>query len=395
MRRAASGGVLGALFALMVAAATLCWVPSAAAQTAVATTETGAQISTSVPIEMSAGKIEPPPKVTELPACDETDRQAPALGATDNPQITNIEGGGKKYSYALPGDNGEYITVNEPPEGFEPLTATDQELQKWGFPPRPSNAAGMERWDELVGGYKEAHYHAACRQTDKAKAHSYLGEAEPSNWSGYEDVASNQRKWHGVFGRFYQPTNHGSCSTAARVASWVGLGGDPNYPGGERFFQAGTETRASGYTQGWIEWYSANHNFYYEPMTYKGGEQFVIEQGNYIRMSIYYNYELEIYYVYITNDHTGETELFEGHISRAFYDGGTAEWVDEAPGELPLLNFKEIGWYNAQTQNASNEVLPASSATYVKDEGGTKSNLTMWPGSMWSGENWTDFYYHC
>jgi hypothetical protein len=37
-----------------------------------------------------------------------------------------------------------------------------------------------------------------------------------------------------------------------------------------------------------------------------------------------------------------------------------------------------------------------TAANYEKDTAGySASNLTMWPGSIWGGENWTDFYYHC
>lgn len=356
-------------------------------------------VQSSFTVRTSSGSVVPPPAGTELPNCNEVDHQSRVLGATDDPQITKVEGGGKKYSYSLPGGTGEYVTVNEPPEGFNPLTASEKELQTWGFPPRPSNAAGVEEWKELVGGYKNAVYHEGCRQTSDEKDHRYLGESYSEIWSGYEDVApSNQMKWHGVFGRYYQPVNHGSCNANANVASWVGLGGDASQPGGERFMQAGTETNANGYVQGWIEWWTTGEiRYHYEPIIYKPtGEKFIVEEGNYILMSLYYNYELETYYVYITNDHTGETELIDGKIGHQFYDGNTAEWIDEAAGGLPLLNFHEIGWYNAQTQNGSNEVLPVTAYNYEKDTAGpSKSNLSMWPGAIWGGENWTDFFYHC
>jgi hypothetical protein len=356
-------------------------------------------VQSSFAVRTSSGAVLPPPAGSELPNCQEVDPQSRALGATDDPSITKIEGGGKKYTYALPDGLGEYMTVSEPPEGFDPLTASGKELQTWGFPPRPTNAAGIEQWKELVGPYREAEYHEGCRQTSEEQDHKYLGETYNGIWSGYEDVApNNQSKWHGVFGRYYQAVNHGSCKPNANVASWVGLGGDPNYPGGNRFMQAGTETEANGFVFGWIEWWTGAEeiHFSYEPIRSSNGQPFVVEEGNYILMSLYYNYEQETYYVYITNDHTGQTELIQGKIGHQFYDGDTAEWIDEAAGSQPLLNFHEINWYNAQTQNAANEVLPVTAYNYEKDLAGPGSgSKSMWPGTIWNGESWTDFYYHC
>jgi hypothetical protein len=307
------------------------------------TASAGAALS-SLPEATSAGTVAPPPAVTELPTCNEIDPQSRALSASEDPQITKIEGGGKKYSSALPGSSNEYVTVSEPPASFDPLTASAEELQTWGFAPRPTNKAGLEAWESFYGSYKQAKFHEGCLQTDPTKSHSYLGETFASNWSGYEDVSIlNQKRWHGVFGRYYQPTDHGSCSESAEIASWVGLGGDPNYPGGERFIQAGTETEANGYTQAWIEWWAKGFNSHYVITWKPTGEKFIVEEGNYIRMSVYYNYSLEEYYVYITNDHTGETELIQGPLGHQFYNGGTAEWIDEpANGTSRPLNFDEI-----------------------------------------------------
>jgi hypothetical protein len=106
--------------------------------------QAAALIQSSLPTQVSSGATQLPPNSTELPACNEVDKQSRALSATDNPQITAVMGGGRKLSYALPGASDEYLTINEPPSGFDPLTASDAELQNWGFPPRPSNAAGLE-----------------------------------------------------------------------------------------------------------------------------------------------------------------------------------------------------------------------------------------------------------
>jgi len=237
----------------------------------------------------------------------------------------------------------------------------------------------------MVGNYKEAPVLPACRQTEKHRG--FLGESLNYNWSGYEDVApGNLSKWHAVIGTFYQPYNHGSCAPGAAVASWVGLGGD--YTG--RFMQTGTEANASGQFNAWIEIYAGEYNFSYEI------PNFPIEATNYIRLYAGYNTSLQIAYFYITNDHTGQTVLTEWHIGPQFYDGSSAEWIDEAPGNLPLLNFGEITWWTNSTQNAANEVLPIDAANYYKDATWRENNhRTMRPGSLWNHQNFTDFFYTC
>jgi hypothetical protein len=193
-----------------------------------------------------------------------------------------------------------------------------------------------------------------------------------------------------VIGTFYNAYDHGSCSPAAAVASWVGLGGF--YTG--RFMQTGTELEANGILYPWIEIYAGNYNFSYEI------PNFPIQPQNYIRLYAGYNRFFEIAYFYITNDHTGQTLLTEWHIGPQFYDGSSAEWIDEAPyignSELPLLNFGEITWWSNTAQNENDEVLGVGALEYLKAapwHGG--NHRTSWPGAVWNYQNWTDFYYTC
>ncbi len=302
--------------------------------------------------------------------------------------MTKIAGGGTKYSYALPGSSDEYMTVNEPPKDFDPLKASDAELRAWGFPPRPSNAGGIEQWRELVGGFGESFVEPGCEQSKKS--HVYAGEAPNAYWSGIEDIEpGNTSAWKAVIGTFYEPYNHGSCKPSATVADWVGLGGD--YTG--RFMQTGTELTASGSRTAWIEIYAGSYNFsYYIP-------SFPIESGNYIRLYAGYNQSLKIAYFYITNDHTGQTVLTEWHIGPQFYDGSSAEWIDEAPstktGQLPLLNYGQVNWYSNTTQNFRDEIHPIDAAYYYADVSWHGNHPTQWPGGVWNHENFTDFYSTC
>jgi hypothetical protein len=45
------------------------------------------------------------------------------------------------------------VTSSRPPAGFDPLTASDDELQRYGFPPRPDAKKAPEaytQWQKLV-----------------------------------------------------------------------------------------------------------------------------------------------------------------------------------------------------------------------------------------------------
>ena len=40
--------------------------------------------------------------------------------------------------------------IGAPPSGFNPLTATDNELQQYGFPSRPSDAKELQEWETVM-----------------------------------------------------------------------------------------------------------------------------------------------------------------------------------------------------------------------------------------------------
>lgn len=69
-----------------------------------------------------------------------------SFAATDDETSVNIQeleydhvidfpDGGKDYVYIIEGIENHYLV---PPEGFNPLTATDEELDRYCFPDRPN-----------------------------------------------------------------------------------------------------------------------------------------------------------------------------------------------------------------------------------------------------------------
>jgi hypothetical protein len=65
--------------------------------------------------------------------------------------ITEFEDGGRDYVYII--DDIEHHCL-VPPEGFSPLTATDEELARYCFPPRPTDEAQLKQWENQMKYYK-------------------------------------------------------------------------------------------------------------------------------------------------------------------------------------------------------------------------------------------------
>ena len=84
------------------------------------------------------------------------------------------------------------ITAPEPfPRGFAPLTATSADLQKYGFPPRPSDPRHLERYKRVFAQLKnKGHYVAPTFRVNEETFHGKRGRRPTdatetsTNWSG-------------------------------------------------------------------------------------------------------------------------------------------------------------------------------------------------------------------
>ena len=159
-----------------------------------------------------------------------------------------------------------------PPSNFDPLTATDAELDQYGFAPRPSADLGeavMKSWQHratlqtrLVPQLQLSNkFHSPARITNPIKTTSGVIEGSSENWSGYviTDPANPFVKPRSqIEARFIVPKAAPGCASKADTyssANWVGIDGAFS----NDVFQAGTETDLncdSGPTSyAWIEWF--------------------------------------------------------------------------------------------------------------------------------------------
>jgi hypothetical protein len=159
-----------------------------------------------------------------------------------------------------------------PPASFNPLSASDAELDRYGFPPRPNRDLGADvlaQWQRrvmsqtrIVPQLKQTNtFHATVRNLKQIKATGGTVEANSENWSGYAIVdASNPFAKPGsqVEARYVVPKPASGCASGSETyssANWVGIDGAFS----NDVLQAGTETdldcAAGASYYAWIEWF--------------------------------------------------------------------------------------------------------------------------------------------
>jgi hypothetical protein len=159
-----------------------------------------------------------------------------------------------------------------PPASFNPLTASDADLDRFGFLPRPSAEEGadmMAHWErraktqtrivpQLVQTGK---FHGPVRTIKQIGTASGAIEANNENWSGYTIIDRGNpfaKPGSRVEARYVVPTPASGCESKSDTyssANWVGIDGAFS----NDVFQTGTEsdldcTSGPAY-YAWIEWF--------------------------------------------------------------------------------------------------------------------------------------------
>jgi len=166
-------------------------------------------------------------------------------------------------------DHGVKITTFEPPpQGFNPIAATQAEITKYGLPARPEDAHHLERytrvWAQLKGKF---HYIQPTFRVNNEKSHGPrkrqpADSTETSgNWSGGVVYAPSGQSFKWIEGDWVVPDVDAPTQNQwYYCASWIGIDGD----GSGDVCQAGLECEVfqSGNTitrniYPWHEWYPA------------------------------------------------------------------------------------------------------------------------------------------
>jgi hypothetical protein len=201
--------------------------------------------------------------------------------------VEELPDGGKVYIE----HHGELtIKTPIPPKGFDPKTATDAELSRYYFPPKPTDPVELEAWNRTFGNLKAPAPPGRCERPvhnqpreSSANPLSTSGEGlTPSRgnenflWGGYSAIAPEHPHHFGaVTGEYNQPSGHASECSNDYVASWTGLGG---YYKEEPFLQSGTEIGPYNEYSAWWEYYGQHE---YEE--YAGEFEFPVRSGDRIQ----------------------------------------------------------------------------------------------------------------
>jgi hypothetical protein len=261
-------------------------------------------------------------------------------------------------------------TIGAPPEGFNPITASDDELASYGFPPRPdqdSDATGYASWARAMAASKTRIvpileqtkiFHGPSIQPKAAITES--GEAEThysSNWSGYVSLGGPSKygktSYYYLISDFVVPVARqafGACTgTWDYGSTWVGIDGWNS----NDVLQAGIEydaycsggSTASFYSP-WYEWYPFGEvritNLAIAP-----GDDYFVEVWNTTSTQGY---------AYLVN-YNSNTAVEIGFTppSGTKLIGNSAEWVTERPGVngglATLTNYISDPYWGAAAYN--------------------------------------------
>lgn len=278
------------------------------------------------------------------------------------------------------------MEFRQPPNSWNPLTATDEELSFYGLPPRPTEADELALWtDEFqhYSGFGAPQYCGsnghnvppAQRQHQPGSSWVVLSTHQGSeNWSGLVVPKGSGTNFNYVYGHTYVPTMTATCSSDAHSA-WVGLGGwtSPS----TNLAQNGVEDDGTKLFV-WYEMIYPNGGLDTKqtPITMYSG----IHRGDQIAFSTQYiapNGTTGGHFSFYVHDYaTGEVEdplvySYAGYPAPYFYSGDTAEAIDERTmfGAYydALRNFGVQDWVDSSDIRTSGATL----------------NLRSEPGHFW------------
>lgn len=275
-------------------------------------------------------------------------------------------------------DDGQKVHSFAPSPGFNPLTASPEELARNGFPAIPSSGAHRERFARVYNQLKsKLHYVEPTFRLNKDRTHGLRIPAEPragsetsTNWSGavVNAPAGDSFKW--LEGDWVIPDIDAPTQNQWYYgASWIGIDGD----GSSDVFQAGIgcEVYASGNSvtrlfYPWWEWYPAGE----VQIT-----NFEVSPGDMVTMLLC-STSATTGTVYFTNRTTGaSTNVALTAPSGTRLVGNCAEWIVEAPtvnGAQSLLpDYGEVFF----------SVCEAVTQKGVTVNGGSGNNINMTAGA--------------
>jgi hypothetical protein len=311
---------------------------------------------------------------------------APLATLAQNAQLTAHKLQPNEHALNLPGAT----TIEAPPAGFDPITASDQDLAYHGFPPRPNQTTEPKAYATWAKAMKASKvrlspaleqttiFHGPANVAKNAKPSAESNAASPSaqvsnvsyssNWSGYVDFSGAAS--YGSTSFYYLVNDmvvpkaqqaFGKCTGGWDWGSeWNGIDGW----GSPDVLQAGVEfdaycsgsTRASYYSA-WYEWY---------PYGEVRISNFPVAAGDDIFVEVWHTSSTQGYAYLVNYSNNQSVEVgftaYPGYPLR----GNSAEWVVERPsvgGSLTTLtNYTLIPFWDAYAYTESSAFFDIATA---------------------------------
>lgn len=304
-------------------------------------------------------------------ASDNIENSASGFSHIDYDYVTEFSDGGKDYVYIIDGMANHALV---PPDDFDPLTASDEMLDRYCFPPRPTtrNFDEYNMWVAQMSTYKGAESPNLSVKIEPVAPDDFLDYQNEtratsikytSNWSGYvANLGASSTSWYSqVQGDYTHPTISATSGTCVN-SYWIGLGG---YNSG-KLVQAGTSTIGSSSHSAWYEYLSDDPTGQTVAMQVITG--LTINPGDSIHLYISFEKANNKFTYYVANNTTGRgsSGYVENLSAAKQFDGTTAEWVVErcmsGTGSLYHLgNYGTCTFTNCKlTNNSSSTWLDAS-----------------------------------
>jgi hypothetical protein len=254
-----------------------------------------------------------------------------------------------------------------PPEGFNPLEATDAELEEYALPPRPSakEEEELEEWTEMMSlwTYEPPQPPDPCA-SDSVTSSSVAAGIETgtpeknSIWAGYTATSPGEDLgYDAAYSRMTAPTSYPTSCAGSEVVDWVGIGG-----------VAYGQQKHAGLVQAGVMSDSGNHiRAFYDVRGIGGGglnieklkrDEFEVNSKDEVSVAVEWNSNHTRYIFRWFDWQTGAHKVKRmggEEAKRRFYDPSTADFMVEAPPkttqeETPLKKFKQITFAKPHTR---------------------------------------------
>jgi hypothetical protein len=302
------------------------------------------------------------------------------------PVVTNLAGGVTETTYSLP--DGEVITSTTPPPGFDPLTASDDQLMRFDFPLRPGDAPGLKAWISAMSAFTSDEPSAeplhVASANDAARPSSTTYATSYSNWAGYIAGTLNVQNhmYVAVKGNIVVPTNTGTCALSNNLGIWIGLGGTSSNP--ENLVQQGIACGNPSVGSG-----SAYRPFTEfantrDPVAFCGFTSWTLAHGDVIYQNMSFQSSVNKAFFYLEDQTSGVAHSCSATAPSSWtFDGNSAEWIAEAPTGT-AINFHSVRFTNAHAELGSNStwVTLGSQPTTKTIEGSSSTTYCIAPGSI-------------